>query len=102
MATPRPTPVPTPTGPIQSGPLPALTWAAVNQGGAPIVSSGTSFSASCTYPPGTYTTGPTVSTSWGNYSLCATETETAVTGNTTFTFTYETCGVDQSWQGLGN
>ncbi len=101
VAAPTPTPVPTPTGPIESGPLPALTWTVVNQGGAPVVSTGTSVSASYTYPPGTYTTGIAVSTSWGNYSLCAEETVTEVSGPVTFTFSGGgECGFDLSWQGM--
>ena len=100
VATPSPTPVPTPAGPIESGPLPDLTWTVVNQGGAPVVSTGTSVSATYTYPPGTYTTGIAVSTSWGNYSLCTTETATSVSGPITFTNSGGECGYDLSWQGL--
>ena len=101
VAAPTPTPVPTPAGPIESGPLPALTWTVVNQGGAPVVSTGTSVSASYNYAPGTYTTGIAVSTSWGDYSLCAEETVTEVSGVVTTTFSGGgECGVDLSWQGL--
>lgn len=101
VATPVPTPVPTPTpapGPVQSGPLPTLAW---DVNGS--VVSGTSFSETFTYPDGAYTTGPVITTSWGNYSLCVTstvKTKTDLGGSFVWGVgqTSEACGPNQSFQ----
>lgn len=102
VLTPKPTPVPTPTpapGPVQSGPLPTLAW---DVNGS--VVSGTSFSQTFTYPDGAYTTGPVITTSWGNYSICVTSTVKTETdlggGDITWGVgqTYEACGPNQSFR----
>lgn len=97
-----PTPEPTPAaGPIDSGPLPTLNW---DVNGSLV--SGTSFAQTFTYPAGGYTTGPTITTRWGNYSICATSTvQTATTlGGGAITWgsveTYSACGPNQSFQAI--
>lgn len=101
-ASPPPTPKPTPaTGPIDSGPLPTLTW---DVNGSLV--SGTSFAQTFTYPAGGYTTGPTITTRWGNYSMCATSTvkTTVAMGGGTISWgtseTYSACGTNQSFQAV--